>query len=76
LRTTTYAMGKSKGKCAGSTGGAVVKDKATGWTASTFSKADLNKLRVARLLAAATEVMMPGEEIIPRPREYFQVMFT
>ncbi|KAK1613869.1 hypothetical protein QYE76_019387 [Lolium multiflorum] len=70
-------MGKPKGRRAGSSDAvAAKKDKATGWVASTFSKADLNKMRVAGLLAAATEVMMPGEEIVHRPQQGFQVMFT
>ncbi|KAM0842203.1 hypothetical protein ACQ4PT_058512 [Festuca glaucescens] len=50
-------MGKPKGRRAGSSGAAAAKkDKATGWAASTFSKADLNKLRAIGLLAAATEL--------------------
>jgi hypothetical protein len=63
-------MGKPKGKHTGSRGPAAVKDKATRWTVSTFSKADLNKLR------AATDVTMPVKEIVPRPQEDFWVMFT
>jgi hypothetical protein len=74
--TTTIAMGTPKGKRTGGSGATAVKDKATGWDASTFSKADLNKLCAAGLLAAAMEVMMPGEEIVPRPQESFRVMFT
>jgi hypothetical protein len=53
-----------------------MKDKTTRWTASTFSKSDLNKLYAVRLLAATIEVMMPIKEIIPHPQEDFQVMFT
>jgi hypothetical protein len=70
-------MGKPKGKRAASIGDAATKkEKATRWVASTFSKADLNKLRAAGHLAAATEVMMPGKEIVPRPQQGFRVMFT
>ncbi|KAM0891681.1 hypothetical protein ACQ4PT_026249 [Festuca glaucescens] len=66
-------MGKPKGRrAASSRASAMKKEKATGWMASTFSKADLNKLRAAGLLAAATEVMMPGEETVPCPQQGYR----
>jgi hypothetical protein len=75
--TAAASIGKPKGRHAGSSGAAVSKkEKATGWVASTFSKTDLNKLRAAGLLAAATEVMMPVEEIVPHPQQGYQVMFS
>jgi hypothetical protein len=70
-------MGKPKGRCVGSSGAAVAKkEKAAEWVASTFSKADLNKLCAVGLLSTTTEVMMPGKEIVPRPQQGFRVMFT
>jgi hypothetical protein len=70
-------MGKPKGKRTGSSGAAAAKkDKDTGRVASTFSKANLNKMRAAGLLDAATEVMMPGEEIVTRHWEDFRGMFS
>jgi hypothetical protein len=70
-------MGKPKGRRAASSGTAATKkEKATGWVASTFSKADLNKLRAAEILAAATVVMMPGKDTLPHPQKGYRVMFS
>jgi hypothetical protein len=70
-------MGKPKGKRTGSSGAAAAKkDKDTGRVASTFSKANINKMRAAGLLDAATKVMMPGEEIVTRHWEDFRGMFS
>jgi hypothetical protein len=53
-----------------------VEGRSSGWAPSTFSVNDLKKLRAAGLLVAATEVMMPTEEALPRPASSFRVMFN
>jgi hypothetical protein len=45
------------------------KNQAAGWTASTITQADLNKVKKNRFLAESAEVAIPGDEVIPRPNE-------
>jgi hypothetical protein len=68
-------MGKSKGKHAAGSDAPAKKGRTSRWAPSTFSANDLKKLRATGLLAAATEVMMPAEEALPRPASGFRVMF-
>jgi hypothetical protein len=52
------------------------KEKATGWARSTFTNADLNKLKKAGMLSDAKNIKMPGNEIVPHPEAEFRVIFS
>jgi hypothetical protein len=52
-----------------------VKKQAAGWIASKITKADLKKAKKDGFLAKSTEIVFPGDEIIPHPSEDFRVIF-
>jgi hypothetical protein len=51
------------------------KKQGTGWTASKITNVDLKKVKREGFLAQPTEIVFPGDEVIPRPQDGFRVMF-
>jgi hypothetical protein len=51
------------------------KEKATGWARFGFTKSDLNKLKKARMLSKAVDVVIPDNEIVPCLDIIFRVLF-